>query len=72
MILSPSWARATPAGSIALVSACLSWWAMCVKYVRLDEFARELLANRGAIPVCDQVLAPIDGRSGVVATQGAA
>ncbi len=43
-----------------------------VKYVRLDEVARELLADRGAIPTCDQVPAAIDGRSGLVATQGAA
>jgi peptidoglycan/xylan/chitin deacetylase (PgdA/CDA1 family) len=41
-----------------------------VKFVRLDEEARELLANRAAIPVCDQVPATIDGRSGLVATQG--
>jgi peptidoglycan/xylan/chitin deacetylase (PgdA/CDA1 family) len=40
-----------------------------VKFVRLDEHARELLANREAIPVCDQVYAEIDGRSGLVATQ---
>jgi len=40
-----------------------------VRFVRLDEFARELLANRDAIPVCDQVMAEIDGRSGTVATQ---
>ena len=42
-----------------------------VKWVRLDEYARELLANRAAIPVCDQVQAAIDGRSGLVATQAA-
>jgi hypothetical protein len=41
-----------------------------VKFVRLDEEAREILANRTAIPVCDQVLASIDGRSGLVATLG--
>jgi undecaprenyl phosphate-alpha-L-ara4FN deformylase len=41
-----------------------------VEFVRLDEQARGLLANRAAIPVCDQVMAPIDGRSGLVATQG--
>ena len=29
--------------------------------------ADELLANRAAIPVCDQIMAPIDGRSGLVA-----
>jgi undecaprenyl phosphate-alpha-L-ara4FN deformylase len=40
-----------------------------VSFVRLDEVARELLANRAAIPVCDQVMAEIDGRSGLVATQ---
>lgn len=40
-----------------------------VKWVRLDEAARELLADRGSIPVADQVAAPIEGRSGVVATQ---
>lgn len=40
-----------------------------VKFVRLDEHARELLTNREAIPVCDQVYAEIDGRSGLVATQ---
>ena len=40
-----------------------------VEFVRLDDYARELLANRAAIPVCDQVMAPIDGRSGLVATQ---
>jgi peptidoglycan/xylan/chitin deacetylase (PgdA/CDA1 family) len=40
-----------------------------VEFIRLDELARELLANREAIPVRDQVLAEIDGRSGVVAAQ---
>jgi undecaprenyl phosphate-alpha-L-ara4FN deformylase len=40
-----------------------------VEFIRLDDLARELLANRAAIPVCDQVLAAIDGRSGTVATQ---
>jgi len=40
-----------------------------IQFIRLDELARELLANRAAIPVRDQVLAPIDGRSGLVATQ---
>ena len=40
-----------------------------VEFVRLDSLAKELLANRAAIPTCDQVLAEIDGRSGVVATQ---
>ncbi|MDD3180278.1 MAG: polysaccharide deacetylase family protein [Opitutaceae bacterium] len=40
-----------------------------VQFIRLDTLAQELLAQRAAIPVCDQVLAGIDGRSGVVATQ---
>ena len=41
-----------------------------VEFVRLDEVARELLSRRHQIPVCDQVMTEIDGRSGVVATQG--
>jgi peptidoglycan/xylan/chitin deacetylase (PgdA/CDA1 family) len=40
-----------------------------VQFVRLDALARELLENRTALPVCDQVMAEIDGRSGLVATQ---
>jgi undecaprenyl phosphate-alpha-L-ara4FN deformylase len=40
-----------------------------VEFVRMDDYARELLANRAAIPICDQIMAPIDGRSGLVATQ---
>jgi peptidoglycan/xylan/chitin deacetylase (PgdA/CDA1 family) len=40
-----------------------------LQFIRLDDLARELLANRAAIPVRDQVLATIDGRSGLVATQ---
>jgi len=50
----------------ALLAACQR---QRVEFVRLDAYARELLAARAAIPVCDQVLAEIDGRSGVVATQ---
>ena len=50
----------------ALLRACA---ARGVQFIRLDELARALLADRAAIPVRDQVLAPIDGRSGVVATQ---
>jgi undecaprenyl phosphate-alpha-L-ara4FN deformylase len=42
-----------------------------VEFIRLDDLARELLANRAAIPARDQVMAEIDGRSGVVATQAA-
>lgn len=40
-----------------------------VAFIRLDDFARELLANRSAIPVGDQVMAEIDGRSGFVAAR---
>ncbi len=40
-----------------------------VHFIRLDELARELLAKRDTIPVCDQVMTAIDGRSGLVATQ---
>jgi hypothetical protein len=43
-----------------------------VQFVRLDEVARALLADRAALPVRDQVLASVDGRSGLVATQAAA
>ncbi len=45
-----------------------AWRDAGVEFIRLDNYARELLANRAAIPVCDQVFAEIDGRSGVVAT----
>jgi peptidoglycan/xylan/chitin deacetylase (PgdA/CDA1 family) len=50
----------------ALLRACAD---RGIQFIRLDDLARELLANRGAVPVRDQVLAPIDGRSGVVAMQ---
>jgi peptidoglycan/xylan/chitin deacetylase (PgdA/CDA1 family) len=40
-----------------------------IEFVRLDELAKELLANRDAIPVAEQAMAEIDGRSGVVAMQ---
>ena len=42
-----------------------------VDFVRLDEAAQELLQNRGAIPVRDQVMGTIDGRSGLVAAPAA-
>lgn len=51
-----------------LLAACR---ARDVEFVRLDGYARELLANRAAIPVRDQVMAEIDGRSGFVAAQAA-
>jgi undecaprenyl phosphate-alpha-L-ara4FN deformylase len=40
-----------------------------VGLISLDDLARALLADRDSIPVCDQVMASIDGRSGRVATQ---
>ncbi len=40
-----------------------------VEFVRLDAEARRILSERATIPICDQVMAPIDGRSGLVATQ---
>ena len=40
-----------------------------VRFIRLDDLARELLADRAAIPVRDQIMAPVDGRSGLVAAQ---
>lgn len=52
----------------ALLEACR---ARGVQFIRLDDLARELLANRAGIPVCDQRMAEIDGRSGLVATQAA-
>jgi peptidoglycan/xylan/chitin deacetylase (PgdA/CDA1 family) len=42
-----------------------------VQFIRMDDLARELLADRSAIPVRDQVQAEIDGRSGFVASQAA-
>jgi peptidoglycan/xylan/chitin deacetylase (PgdA/CDA1 family) len=42
-----------------------------VQFVRMDDLARELLADRPAILVRDQVSAAIDGRAGMVATQTA-
>ena len=51
----------------ALLRACAD---RGVQFIRLDELARELLAARSSIPVCDQQLAEIDGRSGLVAVQG--
>jgi peptidoglycan/xylan/chitin deacetylase (PgdA/CDA1 family) len=41
-----------------------------VEFIRLDDYARELLTNRAAIPVCDLLQREIDGRSGMVAVQG--
>jgi hypothetical protein len=52
-----------------LLSACR---ASGVEFVRLEDEARRILSARQSVPVCDQVMAPIDGRSGLVATQSAA
>jgi undecaprenyl phosphate-alpha-L-ara4FN deformylase len=41
-----------------------------VEFVRMDAEARRILADRAQVPVCEQVMAPIDGRSGLLATQG--
>jgi len=43
-----------------------------VEVVSLEETARDLLAVRDTIPVCELRLAEIDGRSGLVAVQGPA
>lgn len=52
-----------------LLRACADRGA---EFIRLDDLARELWRNRPALPVCEQHYAVIDGRSGLVATQGAA
>jgi undecaprenyl phosphate-alpha-L-ara4FN deformylase len=41
-----------------------------VRFVRMDDLAREILTDRESIPVRPLVMAEIDGRSGLVATQG--
>lgn len=41
-----------------------------VRVVRLEDVARASLALRETVPVCELVQAPVDGRSGLVATQG--
>lgn len=42
-----------------------------VAFVRLDEAARSLLSDPAALPVCNQEMRPIEGRSGLVASQAA-
>lgn len=42
-----------------------------VDFIRLDDYARELLADRAAIPVRNQTMVEIDGRSGLVAASAA-
>ncbi|MDB6094316.1 MAG: polysaccharide deacetylase [Verrucomicrobia bacterium] len=48
-----------------LLAACVR---AGVEFIRMDDLAKELLANRDAIPVRDQVMRAIEGRSGLVAT----
>ena len=60
---SPSWVL-----RVASVAACR---AAGVEFVLMDDYARELLANRAVLPVRDQTMGEIDGRSGVVAVQAA-
>ncbi len=43
--------------------------AQDVKFVRLDEEAGKLHHEPGGVPICDQAMAEIDGRSGLVAVQ---
>jgi undecaprenyl phosphate-alpha-L-ara4FN deformylase len=40
-----------------------------VEFIRLDDYAQELLKHPEAIPIRDQVMGEIDGRSGQVAMQ---
>ena len=51
-----------------LLAACR---ARGVEFIRMDAYANALRADPSSIPVRDQVLAEIDGRSGVVTTQAA-
>ena len=41
---------------------------MGVEFIRLDDYAREILADRSSVPIRTQSMAAIDGRSGLVAT----
>jgi hypothetical protein len=40
-----------------------------VTFVRLGDEARSLLSDRASIPVCEQGMATVDGRRGLVAAQ---
>lgn len=56
----------------------LSWFkafllkakAQNVKFVKVEEIARQALADSAPIPVCDLVQGEIEGRSGTMAVQG--
>ena len=49
-----------------------AWSALGVRFVRMDDLAREILQHRENVPVQALVMAEIGGRSGQVATQGPA
>ncbi len=51
-----------------LLAACQK---VGVEFIRMDDLANELLADRGSIPVINQVMGTIDGRSGFVAAPAA-
>ena len=57
---------------LPLFKQLLSAWSdQGVRFVRMDELARQILEHRQNIPLLPLVMAVIDGRSGKVATQGA-
>ena len=43
--------------------------ARSVEIIRLDDFAKDLLRNRSAIPICELVAGSVKGRSGTLAAQ---
>jgi len=47
-----------------------AWSEQGVRFVRMDDLAHELMEQRGSLPVQPLEMAEIDGRSGLVATQG--
>lgn len=47
-----------------------TWSGLGVNFIRMDDLAREILSHREPVPVQPLVMAEIDGRSGLVATQG--
>jgi undecaprenyl phosphate-alpha-L-ara4FN deformylase len=47
-----------------------TWSEIGVKFIRMDDLARDLLSGQDEIPIRPLVMAEIDGRSGLVATQG--
>ncbi len=48
-----------------------AWTDHGVEFVRMDDLAKNLLEQRSSIPTRQLVMAEIDGRSGLVATEGA-